>query len=624
MPRTSTRLLLLILLPVLVTVGCQQVSTDDHAEILAVMKSAEEGWNRGDLEAYMQCYFNSPDLRFAGKDQVSLGWQPVLDKYRASYPDSRAMGRLVFSDIDVTDLGSGHALVFGHWLLVRDGDRPHGVFSLVFRKIGGQWKIIHDHTSSGDASVSAAEASITSADLLDRVALLSSERFAGRLPGTEGYRAAAGAMAERFAELGLQPGGDDGYFQHLPIEYNQVLPGCRFELLPQDGPARSYVLDTDYIFRGFTGQGDLTAPVVFCGYGLSLPERGYDDYANVDVTGKVVLVFKQGPPWQLEDGGWNGLPNPRPKARTAMDHGAVAVLMVSRPNDKNPQPLIGSVMHGDGDLQADIPQLQITAEVAAELLQQAGLELSELQTGIDQTRAPASRPLNQTVRIKVETEYDPARDTVNVVALLPGSDPRLKDECLVLGAHLDHVGTQGGQAFFPGANDNASGSAAVVELAEAFVQGEVRPRRTVAFVLFAGEEQGLIGSKYYADNPAVPLDRTVAMFNLDCVAHGDSIQLGNGKSAPELWALAKSLDRAGDRLAVDATWSGGGADAAPFHRQGLPTLYFVTRFSYTHLHRTSDTVETLNGELYQSLTRLAFRTAAAVADGQYQREDINP
>ncbi len=476
---------------------------------------------------------------------------------------------------------------------------------------------------AADASPASAAAGLITADgLLQRVEQLARPDWQGRLPGTPGYDAAARAMADRFAQLGLQPAGNDGYLQRFPIERNTILPDCELAYEGTDGQLVSCALDRDYLLRGFTGRGDVLAPVVFCGYGLSLPEQGYDDYAQVDVQGKVVLVFKQSPPWQPEEGGWGRAHMPRPKARTALDHGAVAVLMVSRPNDERPQPLIASVMHGPGEHPLNVPQAQISHAVGDALVQGLGMDLAGLQTRIDETRAPFSQPLGKRVRLKVDTAYDPTAETMNVVGVLPGSDPALAQECLVVGAHLDHVGLQAGQALFPGANDNASGTAAVVAMAEAFVQGGVKPRRPVVFVLFSGEEQGLVGSRHYADQPALPLDRAVAMINLDCVAHGDSIQAWGGKTAPGLWDLAYGFDRKADRLMKAQTGRGGGADAAPFHALGLPTLYFASSYSYTHLHRSSDTVETLNGPMFAALTRVAFRTAAAVADGAYQREEL--
>ena len=600
--------------------GCGERVLEGSNEVLSVMQKAEDGWNAGDLNQYMECYNPTENLRFVGGDKISFGWHQVLENYQSTYPDQKTMGKLSFYDLDVEILSEDAALVVGRWRLDRKSDQPHGVFTLVMRKVDAGWRIVHDHTSSGDGTLSAAEASITKEDLLAKVTNLTSIEQNGRLPGTEGYRLAAEAAAEYFAALGLQPGGDNGYFQTLPIEANEIFGQPYFGLT--DGH-EEFTLGEDYIFRGFTGQGDLSSSVVFAGYGLSFPERGYDDYAQLDVEGKVVLVFKQGPGWELTDGGgWQDMSNPRPKANTAAAHGALAVLMVSKPNDEHPQPLIGSVMHGAGDQELNVPQLQISHEVAAKLLRKTGLELSELQTKIDDAEKPASVDLGVSVDLKVKTRYQKEAETWNVVGIMPGSNVDMATEFLVLGAHLDHVGNQAGQAFFPGANDNASGAAAVMEIAEAFVRSGTAPLRTLVFVLFSGEEQGLIGSKYYVDHPARPLNSTVAMLNFDCVAHGDGIRVGGGKSTPLLWGRALQLDAMDKNLMVPGTWGGGGADAAPFHEAGLPTLYFVSTNSYTHLHKTSDQVETLNGDLFEAITRLGYRTAAWIGDGSYQRENL--
>jgi ketosteroid isomerase-like protein len=620
---TMPRFLLPLLFLVLTLAACQPVDRPDTRDILAVMQEAQDGWNAGDLEAYMGSYWQSPELRFAGGARVSHGWEEVLKNYQASYPDRAAMGHLRFSEMQVDLLSGKDALVFGRWQLTRQDDQPQGLFTLHLKRLDAGWKIVADHTSSGASVPLDQGASIDRQGLMEKIQELTDPACAGRLPGTSGYDLAARRMAAHFADLGLQPGGDDRYFQTLTIEANTILPGCVFTYENGDHERVTATLDEDYLFRGFSGSGQVDAPVVFCGYGISEPARGYDDYADIDVQGQVVLVFKQSPRWKIDDEGWGDWSYPRPKAQAAFDHGAVAVLMVSRPNDERPQPLISSMMHGDGE-QVDIPQLQISHEVAGALLGHTGLTLSVLQTRIDEGQEPQSRELNQSVQITVSNRYHKEADTANVVAILPGTDPLLKHEHLVIGAHLDHVGAQAGTALFAGANDNASGSAAAVEMAEAFVRSKTQPRRSVVFVLFTGEEQGLIGSRYYAENPALPLDKAVAMFNLDCVAHGDSIQIWGGKSSPSLWDLARNFDAADEGLLAMRTGGGGGADAAPFHQLGLPTLYFTSKYSYTHLHRTSDTIDTLNPELFTTLTRVAYRTAAAVADGRYQREELLP
>ncbi len=605
----------------IISAGCGDKVFDGDFAIRQVMKNAEDGWNSGDLESYMNCYLRSDDLRFAGDDRISMGWHTVLRKYQSAYPDKSAMGLLDFYDMDIQFLAEDAALVVGRWRLDRESDHPHGVFTLIMRKGPAGWRIIHDHTGSSDGSLTAAESSITQVELLEHVAYFSNAERAGRLPGTSGYLAAAETVANYFAALGLQPGCDDGFLQSLPIEANEVIGHPSLQLTGSD---HEYTLGEDYVFRGFTGQGETTAPVIFCGYGLSLPHLSYDDYAGMDVDGKIVLVFKQSPSWELSDGdGWQGMDYPRPKANTAAVHGAVAVLLVSKPNDKHPQPLIGSVMHGTGQQLHHIPQLHISPEVAADILNAAGLDLALLQAQIDDSQKPASVNTGATIHLKVDTLYQKEAETWNVVGILPGKDPVLKNEYLVLGAHLDHVGHQTGLALFPGANDNASGSAAIMEIAEAFVRGGEAPARSIVFVLFSGEEQGLIGSSYYTENPVRPLGSTVAMFNFDCVAHGDSIRVGGGKSTPKLWEKTKQLDAEHENLMVKGTWGNGGADATPFYNKSLPTLYFVTTNSYTHLHRITDTVETLNGPLFESLTRLGYRTAAWVASGAYQREELS-
>jgi len=457
--------------------------------------------------------------------------------------------------------------------------------------------------------------SITADALLADVAWLAAPERDGRLPGTTGYAAAADWGARRFAELGLEPGGDEGYCRELTLESNEILGTPRLRVSTATGGVRAAVLGEDFLCRGFTGSGRVAAPVAFVGYGVSLPGRGHDDFAGFDATGKVVLCLKPAPSWRAEDGeGWGwATRGPRQKSAWAAAHGAVALLWVNP--SRNPRfhaKPIASVMHGPGEQDPDFPQLEISLELADRLLGGPGALLAA-QAEIDTARSPASRDLAARVEIDVRADYDPAAAACNVVAVLPGADPELREECLVLGGHLDHVGRQSSELHLPGANDNASGAAAVLALARAFTAAGQPPARTVVFVLFAGEEQGLLGARHHAEHPVIPLERTVAMFNFDCVAHGDSIKIGCGKSSPGLWRTARTIDAENAALSVADTWEGGGADASPFHEAGVKTLYWVTTRSYAHLHRPSDEPETLNGTLYEALVRLAFRTAWTVA-----------
>jgi hypothetical protein len=461
--------------------------------------------------------------------------------------------------------------------------------------------------------------SINSSSLLQNVKTLCSDEFDGRLPGSEGYNKAAEFAAEKFEQAGLLPMGDENYFQYFNVEYNKIKLPVVFTAITPDRDY-SFKLGEDFVFRGFTGSGNLTLPVAFCGYGISRPDLGYDDYENIDVENKVVIVFKQNPTWKISDSTWGG-EFPREKSRIAYEHGAKGILFVSRPNDDKPQPLIGSVMHGEGKQLLNFPQLQISIDAANIILSEPQQTISECQSKIDDNKTPNSFSTETKVEIRVETSYENIAGTMNVIGLLAGSDPELKNEYLIIGAHLDHVGSQAG-LLFPGANDNASGSAAVIELAKAFQKNETKPKRSIIFVLFASEEQGLFGSKYFAENMKVALEKVVAMFNLDCIGYGDSIQVGNGKSAPALWNIADSLDQRNNSLMVKETWSGGGADATAFHEKEIPCLYFVSKYSYEYLHQPADKPETLNPNLFESIVKLAYLTARQVADGNYKREAV--
>jgi hypothetical protein len=362
------------------------------------------------------------------------------------------------------------------------------------------------------------------------------------------------------------------------------------------------------VYRGFTGAGKLTAPVVFCGYGIDQPELGYNDYAGVNVKGKVVMVFRYNPQWNLNGKSFlNG--NPREKAIVAAKHGASGILFVSFPNDPDPQKPIGSVINGKGEQMLNFPEIHIGLNVADNLFEGSSHTLKELQTLIGSTKKPYPLSLNNKVDLEVHTKYQKDREVSNVIGFLEGSDPVLKDSFLVLGAHLDHVGSQASKIFFSGANDNASGCAALLQIAKAFALSKDKPKCSVAFVFFAGEEQALNGSKYFVSHLPPPIQHVQYMFNFDCVGFGDSIQVFGGKSFPDLWNIVKAIDNKNDKLLVAETGEGGGADADPFFRKGIKTLYFVSTNSYKHLHQITDTPDTINKDLLAAITKLGFKTA---------------
>ncbi len=462
---------------------------------------------------------------------------------------------------------------------------------------------------------------ISSEELMQTVEWLVSPERRGRLVGDAGYQQAAEEMARRFEALGLQPGGTDGFLRPAPMECNDILGTPELARIGAGGGELPWTLGEDFVLRGFTGAGRVTGEVVFAGYGL-VDDRGWDDYAGIDVAGKVVLAFKQPPPWEVE-GGWGDLHYPRRKAQAARDRGAVGLLLVANPLADHVQPLIGSTLHGPGEQAEDLPQLQVTARVADALLEDSGWTVAALQGAIDADRAPNPLALDSRVRIAVDARYRSGCSPPSVVAILPGADPARAAEHVIVGAHLDHVGQQG-DLLFPGANDNASGVAAVLGVAGALARRETPPARSVVFVLFAGEEQGLKGAEAYVAGPPLPMDRAVAMLNADGVGTGQGMRVGGGGASPRLHALVRELDASADGITLEDTWYGGGADAQPFFDAGLPTLYFAADKGWTHLHQPSDTLDKIDALLLTRATRLMVLTTAAIADGKYDREERQP
>ncbi len=441
--------------------------------------------------------------------------------------------------------------------------------------------------------------------LMKHVEILASDNFSGRLSGTSSYEKAADYCYTYFEIYGLkriQHTSLTGFNQNFDIESNEIQE-CNLSIITQDGKKYNLKLGKDYSCRGFTGSSIGLTDVVFCGYGQNKDD--YNDYRGVDVAGKAVILFKSNPPFAAPDSGWGSF-SIRRQVQIAKEKGAKAVIFASRPNPTKPQMPIGSTAHGVGSHQADMPQFELDAVWVDTLLEGTRYPLERLDRLTVNLKMPFSLSAKSKVEFSVQASYNPAAKTRNLIAHIEGSDPHLKKEFIFVSAHLDHVGKQA-HVVYPGANDNASGVAAVLELARLISISKKKPSRSIVFVLFSGEEKGLDGSRFMANNLPLPKEKIIAMYNMDCIAFGDSIQIGNGLSNPELWNKMKEIDSKHSRRMVEQTWSGGGADLTPFHQIGIPGLYVVSRYSYTHLHLPSDKPETLNKKTFFDVVNLVYQ-----------------
>ena len=417
----------------------------------------------------------------------------------------------------------------------------------------------------------------------------------GRRAGTPGGDLAARRLAEWLEAAGLRPGGErESFFQSFV-----VAPGARVAtgsiLRPVDGAALQ--VGRDWTPHGGSLRERVTGEIAFVGYGVSAPASGYDDWAGIDVRDRVVLAL-DGAPAHLGSLRTSRLE----KLITARRAGARALLIVG---DRLPA------------LSATATAVRLVSgtltPAAADILLAPDASIARLTTTLAERRAPASFVAPRRVEIAVALEAAD-RTAVNVVGILPGRDPALAGEAVVLGAHYDHLGLTGG-AIYPGADDNASGTAVVVGLARAFAAAGGLDR-TLVFVLFGAEEIGLVGSGHYVRHPTVPLARTVAMLNFDMVGrlHDGNVRVSGTDSGSTLREVA---GRAAADLGVRADLRGspfGPSDHSRFYAAGAPVLFFHTG-SHPDYHRPGDTADKIDAAGMARIAALGGRIAERLATG---------
>ena len=357
---------------------------------------------------------------------------------------------------------------------------------------------------------------------------LADDLLEGRRTATRGYDIAARYVAARFEELGLEPAGPSGsWFQPVPmLQMTTIGEECSL-VLHRDGRDVELEHGPDFLARATSEEASVTAPVVFAGFGVTAPELGYDDYAGLDVRGKIVAVLLGSPSTFPSDqrAYYSGR---AVQARNAAARGAAGLLGIYTPEREKRMPWESALRHshwpssswvdeaGKPRFSTLLPAAAVSIKGARELFAGAPHTLDEVFAAAEAGRPPA---FELPVRASLRTVGRGKRaESPNVAAVLRGSDPRLRDEYVVLSAHLDHVGVdpsgKEGDRIYNGAYDNASGIAVMLEVAKAFTRLPA-PRRSVLFLAVTGEEEGLNGSEYFANNPTVPIDRVVANTNLD-------------------------------------------------------------------------------------------------------------
>jgi len=456
--------------------------------------------------------------------------------------------------------------------------------------------------------------SILPMDAYDYVKTMCLSQYAGRHTGHEGFTAAARWAAGKFKEWGLKPiSNKEGYLQAYPSPYvvvdqaEMILHLAERQRQPAGEPSFKEVKLKplqDFLPLLFSDSGDHTAGLVFAGWGICAPEIGYDDYAGLNVQGKFILCFRGTP--DRRDDRYQKHDHHRFRMKTAKEKGALGLFYIYGEPLANP----------NGDWIKGFTPAIISEKTADMILDERQVKSEDLRNDLSTYKKPISFPLQSKVRFKVESRNFPDGIGYNIAGYVEGSDSQLKKECLVIGGHFDHCGEHMG-FLFAGANDNASGSAVVMELAQAFAVLKKKPKRSVVFVLFGGEEMGLMGSTYFADHVPAQFERMDAMFNFDMVGEGDGAGCSVSAEHPELRKALEEADkqvrilrRIGTIRAVGVRSS----DYAPFFLKGAACVNFASNGPHLAYHLPGDSIYRINPDIMADIARVTFLTTYSWAN----------
>ena len=487
-----------------------------------------------------------------------------------------------------------------------------------------------------DSPAASALNRIREGDIHTNMFFLASDSLKGRNTPSPELDTAAQYIAKTFARSGLQP-VNGSYFQRFSLNIVDLGDTNELSILTAAGE-RAYQIKTDFTPFEMTADRQVRGPVVFAGYGITAPEYHYDDYAGLDVKGKIVFVLRHEPGEEDTASIFMGkrltdYSNLLTKVKIAIGHGAVGMLVATDPLNHGvltprgfPWPSLSRIIPKDAlpltlgtDEESKIPVVHVGEGVIAQFFGSVD-SLRSLEAEIDRNVSPRSFPIaGSEAFIRTSTSIQEFHAN-NVVGLLPGSDPAHAGETVIVGAHYDHLGEMkvhkpGERYIFKGADDNASGTCALLGVAAAAGGLSRAPRRSILCIAFSGEEKGLFGSEYYARHPLRPLKTTVAMLNMDMVGRNaeDTLYMVGSDSSPDIARIAREEDWIPAFALVDQTLTMGGSDHMSFMKRNIPDLFFHSGLENEY-HTVNDVPELIDIHKIDRVAELVFLTAYHIAN----------
>lgn len=468
---------------------------------------------------------------------------------------------------------------------------------------------------------------LSSERMLADITILSSPAFNGRQTGTVDDTHSAKWVADRFLASGLSPASThiDPNNQRGPdlstatglmtkmITAQTIAPDPLLQIATASG-TQTAQLGTDYLPILDSPSAEARGPIVFVGYGIVDQTQGIDDYAGVDATNALVL-FLRGTPTH-----YKGAVSHAEKVRLARQQGAVGYLTATGPVLSAYEARRGvtgepAAFYGLSPQSESIPGAWISTALAKQILAAPDPAQPDRLHGLQDklNRSPAAQSINTGREGSLAWQTHQEKGTLtNVLAFLSGNDPQKAQEILIIGAHRDHFGRQAG-LLFPGADDNASGTAVLLEVARVMAQASARSKRTILFVSFSGEEQGLVGSRLYLEEPAAPIGSTIAMLNIDHAGIGNG-RLTVGVTGFEKRVALEAGQAVGLSEKLDLFGFFPGGDHVPFKEAGLPTVTIVSGGTHPHFHKPSDRADTISPDILQTAARYLLALAWQLAN----------
>ncbi|MCX6165289.1 MAG: M20/M25/M40 family metallo-hydrolase [Ignavibacteriae bacterium] len=463
---------------------------------------------------------------------------------------------------------------------------------------------------------------ITKEEVYEHIKYLASDKLEGRFPGTIGGTLAMDYISKEFKTYGLTPYGDSSYIQPFDMITDLRLGKDNTLELIKNSVADNYKVEKDWTPLGYSSNGLMSGELVFLGYGISAPDLNYDDYKDIDVTGKIVVIITSSPTSTSTNNTFYNYESIYKKISKARDNKAAGIIVISGLETEDVLP---KLTYSLASRSSGIPVIKLKREYIESIFKDLKKDFKKIQNNINNKLKPESFILTGwSVKSNINVEQVKAK-TGNVIGFIEGNDPILKNEVIVLGAHYDHLGWGGENSLYEGkdkkihygADDNASGTTGVLEIAQKLSANKESLKRSVLFICFTGEEEGLIGSAYFTNSSIFSKLNIVTMINMDMIGRMEKEKLViNGTGTSTSWI--KELDELNKKYSFTMSYIPDGfgpSDQSSFYSKNIPVLFFFTGL-HTDYHKPSDTYDKINSEGEEKVAKFVYDLTLSIGNSE--------